>query len=772
MSGAKNSWDDVEVLIVGAGTMGASLAQAYAQSGFTAGLLDISEEILIDSIKIIDSELEQARGRIFSDEQIESVRNRILTTTDYEQACRGKNLKLVVESATERLDIKKKIFSQLDTLCSPNVVLASNSSSLDIDAIAKTTGRPDKVVWMHYFYLPHKNRAGEFAGSQTASEDSKMLAAQYLKLAGKIPTPILSSRRGGAADIVFVSLLLEAVRMLEEGYDVPTVEEAGKLAYGMPMGFLTLMDVTGLEVGLYSMKSFSEPADSKDELISVYGNFFSPPKIYYDIVKRYQEAEDKSSVKWVSEADAAAQPSDRKAVEKLRDRLLAVGFMTSAEVVDSGIIKIADLEQLAQNAFLWREGPFTLMNKIGVTEAYRLVKERAELAEKQGIDFPIPENLKRQAEAGTPWPIGLSPVVFGIEHGGKVARITLSNPKFANALDNNVFAELRRRFQEAYDDDKVSAVVFDTAPIKTFIAGANVPEFVKRINNGAFEAIRDDTADWQDVMFRTMTGNGKPKIAVVDGQAFGGGVEVAMAFASDPDSIVIATERTSYTLPETRLGIYPGLRGTLLLPYLINRTTNDAELAVAMARYYILAAGTTTSSPRMLYNLGLVDMLVPAHRRDDAVAAVADSILSSGGKIPSREQLKDIGVEILETELTFAEKEEIRVMKNLFLQPDLLSVMHAYARGLSDPYVAGEGGNLVKRIARRVYFSSPNATFIANQLISQGFADMVDGIDLDKLAQRELDDYLIPVFRHPDALEGLSAMIERRFPNFNRRHPF
>jgi len=558
----------------------------------------------------------------------------------------------------------------------------------------------------------------------------------------------------------------------EEGYDVETIEEAGKLAYGMPVGFLALMDVTGLEVGLFAMRSFSEQADTGDELIETYGNFFTPPKIYVDLVQRQREAEDKSSVRWVDESAAVGQPVDRETVERLRDRFLAVGFMTAAEVVNSGLIRLDDLERLAQNAFLWQEGPFTIMNRLGVEEAFRLVEKRAELAGKQQIDFPIPDNLRQQAKSGAPWPLSLSPVAFDIESDGEVARITLSNPRAANAMDNTVFTELEQRFRQAYDDDSVLVVVFDTAPIKTFIAGANVADFVSRVKEGAYEAIRDDTARWQEVIFRTMTGAGKPKIAVVDGQTFGGGVEVAMAFADDPDTIVIATDRTSFTLPETRLGIYPGLRGTLLLPRLIYRATGDAELAVAMARYYILAGGTTTSSPRMLHYFGFADLIVPAHRRDDAVATLAEEIIASGGKLPTRERLRQLPLETLDTELTFAEKEEIRVMKDLFLQADLLPTLYAYARGHAEPFVAGEHRALVQRIARRVYYNSPHATFISNLLISIGFAGLLEGEDIVDLAQRELDEYLIPTFRHPDALEGLTAMLERRFPGFNRRYPF
>ena len=766
------TWNDIEVLVIGAGTMGASIAQAYAQSGFPVGLLDIDKSILEKALDTIGAELDAARGRIFSSEQIDSIRERILMTTDYAEACSGQALKIVIESATERLDIKQKIFSQLEKHCAPHVIFASNSSSLDIDVIAAATGRPEKVVWMHYFYLPHKNRAGEYAGSSSATDESKRLAALYLKLAGKIPTPILSSRRGGAADIVFVSLLLEAVRMREEGYDVPTIEAAGKLAYGMPVGFLGLMDITGLEVGLYAMKSFSEKEGEDDELIKAYGNFFTPPKLYYDLVQHIRDSEDKGSVRWVSENDAAAQATDQAAVDNLKDRFLGIGFMTSAEVIDSGIIEIAEFELLAQNAFLWREGPFTIMNKLGIEQSYSLVEKRAELAAKYGHDFPIPSNLQQQAESGKPWPIGLSPVIFTAEASGKIARITLSNPKAANAMDNTVFAELERHFTKANEDDSVKVIVFDTAPIKTFIAGANVPDFVRRIKEGAFEAIRDDTAKWQDVMFHIVTGTTKPKIAIVDGQAFGGGVEFAMALADDPYTIVLATERTSYTLPETRLGIYPGLRGTLLLPRLIHRTTDDAELAVAMARYYILAGGTTTTSPRMLHYFGLADLLIPAHRREDAITTLAQAIMDGGGKLPSPEQIQNLNIEKHATDLTFAEKEEIRAMKDLFLQPDLLATLAAYARGQAEIFVAGEHKAMVQRIARRVYFNSPHATFISNLLISQGFADITAGVDIEDVAKSELDEYLIPTFRHPDALEGLSAMLERRFPNFNRRYPF
>ncbi|MFC1563694.1 3-hydroxyacyl-CoA dehydrogenase/enoyl-CoA hydratase family protein [candidate division KSB1 bacterium] len=768
----KYKWNDVEILFIGAGTMGASLAQAYAQNGFVVGLLDISDDILDNAMEIIGSELDSVRGRIFTDEQIESVKSKILTTRSYKTACKSKSLNIVIEAATERIDIKKDIFRTLDKLCAPHVVLATNSSSLDANILAKVTKRPDKVVWMHYFYLPHKNRGGEYAGTDTASEESKRVAEKYMKLGGKIPTPVLSSRKGGAADIIFVSLLLEAVRMLEEGYKIAEIENAGMKAYNIPIGFLQLMDMTGLPVGLYSMYSFSDNSDKDYPLYKVYKDFYYPPQAYIDIIDRFNSIEDKDSVKWIPDTSVLRKKANTKNVKLLCERFWGVGFMTSIEVVEAGVIRIEDLEYLCQNAFVWQKGPFTIMNELGVKNVLRYVKNRAALAKKQGYHFPVPKILEKQAKSGKPWKFELKPVFYLKDKAKNTAFITFSSPKTANAMDNDVFGRFKESFNEAEKDRDTKVIIFDTAPIKTFIAGANVPSFIENIEKGKFKTIVSDTRNWQKVMFNDMTRGKKPRIAIIDGQTFGGGVEVAMAFADDPNSIVLVTERTSFTLPETKLGIYPGLRGTLLMPQLIYKATGNAELAVAMARYYILAAGTTTSSPRMIKYLGMADAIVPSHRRDEAAAIIADAIIKNKGKMITKQKLNKLKFPRLPDKLTFEEENEIRTMQDLFLTSSLLPSLTAFGLGWKEPFLIGDEKTYAKRISRRVFSASPNAVNLTDWLISKGFKDYLDGVDTDTLAKRELDKYLQEVFEHPDALEGLKAMVERRFPEFNREYPF
>jgi enoyl-CoA hydratase/3-hydroxyacyl-CoA dehydrogenase len=764
------SWDDVEILIVGAGIMGASLTQAYAQSGFNVGVVDISDEILERALKTIESELEAGqKAGVFSDSQVEEIKRRILATINYEEACQGKNLKLVIETATEDIEIKKKIFRKLDELCPPHVILASNSSSLDVNILAAETNRPDKVVWMHYFYLPHKNRAGEYAGTDTASPESIETAAKYMKLAGKVVTPVLSSRKGGAADVIFTALLLEAARMVDEGVDIPSIEAAGKEAFDMPMGFLSLMDHNGIPLGIFAMQSFSDSSNPDDPLYKVYNNFFTPPESYLKLFEKYEKAEDKSKIKWVSEEESKKEPEDSMLVDVLKNRFLAVAFMTATEVVESGVIELEETEKLCQNAFLWKEGPFALMNKVGIPEALRIVTERMEISHRQEINFPIPKLLISQAQKNEPWPLKISPVIFSLEEKGRVARIMISNPRAANALDNQVFADLKASFHKANQDEKVQVIIFDSAPIKTFIAGANVQDFISNLIQANYQGIKDVTARWQEVLFHEMTAQGKPKIAIVDGAALGGGAEVALAFALDPDSLVIATERTSFAFPETRLGIYPGLRGTLTLPQAIYKAWDNAELALALSRYYILAGGIRTSSPRIVKYLGLADFLVPARKRDEAAEILVEAIIDNGGKPLSSEQLESLKIEELPSELTPEEKNELEVMKDLFSMSDLIPTLYTYAEGKAEILISGESKNLVEKVARWVTNNSPHAVKVADSLISKGFDDILKGKSQDEAAQYELDNHLVSIFQHPDALEGLTAVVEGRSPRFQKK---
>jgi len=409
------------------------------------------------------------------------------------------------------------------------------------------------------------------------------------------------------------------------------------------------------------------------------------------------------------------------------------------------------------------------MNKMGMMEVMRIVTERMELSHRKEINFPIPRLLIHQAQKGEPWPLKLTPIIFSVEQNGRAARIMVSSPRTSNALDNQVFEGLEAFFKQANEDSRVKVIIFDSAPIKTFIAGADVRYFIRVLRESDFQGLKKDIAFWHDVLFHEMTGGGKPKIAIVDGAAVGGGAEVALAFALDTDSIVIATERTSYAFPETRLGIYPGLRGTLTLSQVIYKKTGDTELAMALSRYYILAGGAVTSSPRLLKHLGLADLLVPERRRDDVAETLVQAIIGNGGKSLTKDQVDALNIEELPSELTFKEKEELGWIKDVFSKTDLIQTLHAWANGRAKIPLSGEGKSFARSIAQRVASNSYHAVQLAGRMISHGFKEFLKGKSLDELAQYELENYLVRTFQHPDAIEGLVAFVERRSPLFEGR---
>jgi enoyl-CoA hydratase/carnithine racemase len=557
--------------------------------------------------------------------------------------------------------------------------------------------------------------------------------------------------------------------MLGDGHPVAAIERAGREAYGIPIGFLALMDATGLPIGLASMQSFSDRSDASDPLTARYGNFFVPPVNYVELISRLERSEDPRRVRWIEDPSSAAAPADAPVVAELADRFRAIGFITATECVEAGLITVEDLELLAQNAFVWPRGPYALMRDLGSARVARAVSARIELAKRQGQDLPISDTLQSIVHGGALPAHRVRLVLSEPEMDGAARRITLSNPRAANAMDNTVFAELRAAFDEAHADPKCRVIIFDTAPIKTFIAGAHVPTFVERIRRGAYEEIRRDTTVWQDVIFNVMTGRKKPTIAIVDGAALGGGVEVALAFAADPATIVVGTNRTTFALPETRLGIFPGLRGTLTLPEVIHRATGDNETAVALAKYFILSGLPASSA--MLQSLGMLDVVAPAHRRDAVAATIARAILASG-RVPTAEELASLDIETVPTRLTRAERDELDVARDVFLSIDLIPTLYAYARGHAVPGYTGERRRLAERAARRVADNSPHAVAVADWLIGKGFADGKNGATMDERAAYELETHLEAVFEHPDAREGLSAMLDRRAPRFARRYPF
>lgn len=250
-----------KVMIIGSGQMGSGIAQVFAQSGFTVYLNDINEEFVKRGLKGIQKQLARsvARERL-TQEQAEEIFERIIPSVDYADA---KDVELVVEAATENRDIKLSIFKQLDEITGENTILASNTSSLSITDIAAATGRPDKVVGLHFFNpAPLMKLVEIIRAIQTSDETVKLmeeLAGQINKTAVRV-----ADSYGFVVNRILIPMINEAIFVLGEGVaEAEEIDEAMKLGANHPIGPLALGDLIGLDVVLAIMNvlnnGFNDP---------------------------------------------------------------------------------------------------------------------------------------------------------------------------------------------------------------------------------------------------------------------------------------------------------------------------------------------------------------------------------------------------------------------------------------------------------------------------------------------------------------------------------
>ena len=237
------------VAVIGAGTMGNGIAHTFAQSGFNVQLIDISEASLERGMKTITKNLDRmvAKERITEANKTETLNN-ITTFTNIAEGV--KNVGLVVEAATENVDLKLKIFKQLDETCDADTILASNTSSISITQIAAVTNRPDKVIGMHFMNpVPIMKLVEIIRGYNTSNEVTDTIMNLSREL-GKTPTEV-NDYPGFVANRILMPMLNEAIETLYNGVaGVEEIDTVMKLGMAHPMGPLQLADFIGLDICL------------------------------------------------------------------------------------------------------------------------------------------------------------------------------------------------------------------------------------------------------------------------------------------------------------------------------------------------------------------------------------------------------------------------------------------------------------------------------------------------------------------------------------------
>lgn len=237
------------VTVIGSGTMGNGICHVFAQSGFNVSMMDIKQEALDRAIATIGKNMDRqvAKGSL-SEEAKQQALGRIATFTDMAEAV--KNADLVVEAATENVELKLNIFRQLDALCPANCILASNTSSISITKIASVTKRADKVIGMHFMNpVPVMKLVEVINGYGTSAAVTRLIYDMSEKL-GKVPC-VANDYPGFVANRILMPMINEAIITLQEGVaGVAEIDTIMKLGMAHPMGPLQLADFIGLDTCL------------------------------------------------------------------------------------------------------------------------------------------------------------------------------------------------------------------------------------------------------------------------------------------------------------------------------------------------------------------------------------------------------------------------------------------------------------------------------------------------------------------------------------------
>ncbi|EMS78924.1 MULTISPECIES: 3-hydroxybutyryl-CoA dehydrogenase [Desulfotignum] len=244
-----------KICVLGAGIMGAGIAQVCAKAGFEVFIRDMEDRFVENGLTTIKSNLDRAvsKGKMDKDEA-DAVLGRITGTTDLTRAAGEADL--VIEAIIEVMDIKRQVFQDLDNICKKDTLIATNTSGLSITEMAAVTQRPDKVIGMHFFNPVPVMKLVELIRGFTTSDDTLNMAWEFVEKIDKTPIEVKEAP-GFAVNRILVPMINEAIFVLAEGVaSAEDIDKSMMLGANHPIGPLALSDMVGLDTILFVLEGF------------------------------------------------------------------------------------------------------------------------------------------------------------------------------------------------------------------------------------------------------------------------------------------------------------------------------------------------------------------------------------------------------------------------------------------------------------------------------------------------------------------------------------
>jgi enoyl-CoA hydratase/3-hydroxyacyl-CoA dehydrogenase len=606
--------------VVGAGVMGGQIAQTIAAAGIDVVLKDIRQDL-------VDHGLQEARnvtsgtfakmaskGKITEEEaaaKTEEVLARIHGTTSYDGFG---DVDFVIEAVPEKMEIKQAVFAELDAVTPGHAILASNTSGLSITEIGDATLRPEKVVGFHYFYPAAVMPLIEVVEGDETSADTVQAAVNFAQAIKKNPITC-GEVPGFVVNRILMSGMSEVWRMTDEqDLSLKAVDELIAGAKVTPMGPYFLVNLLGLDTTFHVA----------EHMVAAYG----PERFYVHEGMATQVAAGKLGAKtggegfYKADGSGPAVGGDKEpADDEIVQLLVLKTFVEAALVLQEGVATHRDIDvgMMAGAGLDPRRGLFPPFMKADMEGLDTLLERLEAAAEKHGAAFAPPRILRRMVAQGRlgmksgqgfyayPQPDAEQPAgdeaVIKLETRGDVAIAWLANG-LMNSISPTVVDHLRKVYDHAAGSGVRALVIASSNPL-LFCAGADIKAFTQMDADGGRELL-----DGMHGLLRDFETGGVVTIAAVNGLAFGGGCELAMAC-----DVRIGAQSAIFGQPEIKLGIIPGFGGTQRLPRLVGE---NKALEMNLTGDGISATEA--------YEFGLVNRMVVDHELLDTALAWARKV--------------------------------------------------------------------------------------------------------------------------------------------------
>ena len=611
------------VAVLGAGTMGHGIAQLAALVGYDVVIRDVEDRFLDGGLEKVRWSLGKlVEKKRITKEQAELAFQRIGKTTELKTAVAGSDL--VIEAVPEDLQLKKETFKEIDRYASDGAILASNTSSLPIDEIAKATSRPQDVVGMHFFNPPQLMPLVEIILGTVTTEAVARAADELAWGLGKETIICRKYVPGFVVNNILGALNRPAMIIFERGEaTAEEMDSALKFKAGFPMGLFELHDFSGIDIA-YNVQKFFESRGYETDAGPL-KRLVEEGRLGAKTGRGFYEWKDGKRPQMSAEAGKRMDVTP----------IIASGVNAAAELLRQGVATREDVDKGIKLGLGFPKGILEMGDEMGLDVILSSLDSFYAKHGKAGrepsqllVELVKGNRLGRKTGSGF-YDYGSKPpgtefetILLKVEASSGIAWLTLNRPQRLNTITPTMMAELSRALDQLEQDGSVRVLVIRGAGEKAFSAGADVTSFQHSTASSMLAGSQRG-----DRVFGRVESFPHPVVAAIRGYCLGGGCELSMAC-----DFRIASSTALIGLPETSLGIIPGWGGTQRMTRLLGETK---------AKELILLAERLGAEEA--HRVGLVTRVVPDGEFEREVKEFAER-LAAGAPVALELAKRAIGV--------------------------------------------------------------------------------------------------------------------------------